>query len=258
MIDSRGEVRARTRPVSTVLSGQSTPHMIRSRATHHVIQSATLATFQVRSKCMQIPLSCNADLMLFTTKHVMYQVKVCFRDLLVCCYFPPLTWVGQGTPVMWSRFSRYHCLVTLVLWCLQLNTWFIRSKSVFEGLLVCWHFPALTWVGQGPHIMSFSHCNMHVIEPPSDLVLWHSSAECTRTPSTSTTLEVHWTCTITQHVILLATLATLQSSVQCTANSSYDTAHMSQSRTTSCEQPPRVQCTNVALFSKQKASLTSS
>ena len=34
------------------LSGQSTPHMIRSRVTHHVIQSATLATFQVRSKCM--------------------------------------------------------------------------------------------------------------------------------------------------------------------------------------------------------------
>jgi len=117
------------------LSGQSTPHMIRSRATHHVIQSATLATFQVRSKCMQIPLSCNADLMVFTTKHVMYQVKVCFRDLLVCCYFPPLTWVGQGTPVMWFRFSRYHCLVTLVLWCLQLNTWFIRSKSVFMTYL---------------------------------------------------------------------------------------------------------------------------
>ena len=49
---SRSRMRARTRPVSTVLSGQSTPHMIRSRATHHVIQSATLATFQVRSKCM--------------------------------------------------------------------------------------------------------------------------------------------------------------------------------------------------------------
>ena len=26
--------------------------------------------------------------MLFTTKHVMYQVKVCFRDLLVCWHFP--------------------------------------------------------------------------------------------------------------------------------------------------------------------------
>ena len=49
---SRGEMRAQTRPVSTVLSGQSTPHMIRSRVTHHVIQSATLATFQVRSMCM--------------------------------------------------------------------------------------------------------------------------------------------------------------------------------------------------------------
>jgi len=34
------------------LSGQSTPHVIRSRATRHVIQSATLATFQVRFKYM--------------------------------------------------------------------------------------------------------------------------------------------------------------------------------------------------------------
>jgi len=61
---SRGEMPVRTGPVSTVpgyvvyhqtrdLSGQSTPHMIRSRATHHVIQG-----------------------MLFTTKHVIYQVKV--------------------------------------------------------------------------------------------------------------------------------------------------------------------------------------
>ena len=60
---SRSNMTVRTGPVSTVpgyvvyhqtrdLSGQSTPHMIRSRATHHVIQSATLATFQVRSKCM--------------------------------------------------------------------------------------------------------------------------------------------------------------------------------------------------------------
>ena len=49
---SRSRMRVQTRPVSTVLSGQSTPHMIRSRVTHHVIQSATLATFQVRSKCM--------------------------------------------------------------------------------------------------------------------------------------------------------------------------------------------------------------
>ena len=134
----------------------STPHVSRSRDTCHVIQ------------VFEIPLSCNVGLMMFTTKHVIYKAKVCFR-----------------------------------------------------GLLVCWHFPALTWVGQGPHIMWFSRCNMHAIEPPSDLVLWHSSAECT----------------ITQHVILLATLATLQSSVQCTSNSSYDTAHMSQSRTTSCEQP---------------------
>ena len=60
---SRRNVTVEIRPVSTVpgyvvyhqtrdLSGQSTPHMIRSRATHHVIQSATLATFQIRSKCM--------------------------------------------------------------------------------------------------------------------------------------------------------------------------------------------------------------
>ena len=49
---SRSNLRVESRPVSTVLSGQSTPHMIRSRVTHHVIQSATLATFQVRSKCM--------------------------------------------------------------------------------------------------------------------------------------------------------------------------------------------------------------
>jgi len=26
--------------------------------------------------------------MLFTTKHVTYQIKVCFRDLLVCWHFP--------------------------------------------------------------------------------------------------------------------------------------------------------------------------
>ena len=60
---SRRNVTVEIRPVSTVpgyvvyhqtrdLSDQSTPHMIRSRATHHVIQSATLATFQIRSKCM--------------------------------------------------------------------------------------------------------------------------------------------------------------------------------------------------------------
>ena len=41
---------------------------------------------------------------LFTTKHVIYQVKVSFRDLLVCWHFPVLTWVGQGSPVMW--FSK--------------------------------------------------------------------------------------------------------------------------------------------------------
>jgi len=63
MLYSRRNVTVESRPVSTVpgyvvyhqtrdLSRQSTPHMIRSRATHHVIQSATLATFQVRSKCM--------------------------------------------------------------------------------------------------------------------------------------------------------------------------------------------------------------
>jgi len=181
---------------------------------------------------------------MFTTKHVMYQVKVCFRDLLVCCYFPPLMWLGQGTPVMWFMFSRYQLSCNVGLMMFTTKHVIYKVKVCFRGLLVCWHFPALTWVGQGPHIMWFSHCNMHVIEPPSDLVLWHSSAECTRTPSTSTPLEVHWTCTITQHVILLATLATLQSSVQCTSNSSYDTAHMSQSRTTSCEQPqsPMYKC----------------
>jgi len=51
---SRGEMPVRTRPVSTVPVVQ-------------LVQSQG---------------------MLFTTKHVMYQVKVCFRDLLVCWHFP--------------------------------------------------------------------------------------------------------------------------------------------------------------------------
>jgi len=104
-----------------------------------------------------------------------------FRDLLVCWHFPLFTWVGQGTPVMWysqlpqphSRFAqsvcKYHCLVTWALWCLQPNTWCIRSKSLFSWPTCMLAFstslsapirqqPAvhLTWVCQRPHVMWFS------------------------------------------------------------------------------------------------------
>jgi len=34
--------------------------------------------------------------MVFTTKHVMYRVRVCFRGLLVCWHFPALTLVDQA------------------------------------------------------------------------------------------------------------------------------------------------------------------
>jgi len=125
--------------------------------------------------------------MVFTTKHVIYQVKVCFRDLLVCWHFPLLTWVGQGTPVMWysqlpqphSRFAqsvcKYHCLVTWALWCLQPNTWCIRSKSLFSWPTCILAFSSslsapirqqpvhLTWVGQGTPVMWFRFSRYHCL-----------------------------------------------------------------------------------------------
>jgi len=143
--------------------------------------------------------------MVFTAKHVMYQVRVCFRDLLVCRHFPVLsasvpyqpvhlTWVGQGPPVMWvqSRYIFYNqtCDLSgqsLISWptCMlafssshvsrsRLTCHVIQWATIpvlsavpgyvvyhqirdvsgqrvcFRGLLVCWHFPALTWVDQAP------------------------------------------------------------------------------------------------------------
>jgi len=48
LVQSRDGIYNQTRD----LSGQSTPHVSRPRDTRHVTQSATLVTFQVRSKCM--------------------------------------------------------------------------------------------------------------------------------------------------------------------------------------------------------------
>jgi len=46
----------------------------------------------VEEKCGSGPVQLvQSQGMLFTTKHVIYQVKVCFRDLLVCQHFPTLS-----------------------------------------------------------------------------------------------------------------------------------------------------------------------
>ena len=151
------------------------PHVSRSRDTCHVIQ------------VFEIPLSCNVGLMMFTTKHVIYKAKVCFRGLLVCWHFPALTWVGQGPHIMWFSHCNMHiylddisrindctkrkCIIVysddILLIAQSVSELEILFKRLaksnqytahvfcFRGLLVCWHFPLLTWVGHEPLVMWF-------------------------------------------------------------------------------------------------------
>ena len=130
--------------------------------------------------------------MLFTTKHVMYQVKVCFRDLLVCWHFPApsvhqyvnshytsreqvkgllscdsVTYHSSPRCASSQALSvcRYHCLVTRALdnapgYGVYNQTRDVSGPRVcFRDLLVFWHFPA-------PHI-SRSRATCHVIQSPT-------------------------------------------------------------------------------------------
>ena len=138
--------------------------------------------------------------MLFTTKHVMYQVKVCFRDLLVCWHFPApsvhqyvnshytsreqvkgllscdsVTYHSSPRCASSQALSvlTYHCLVTRALdnapgYGVYNQTRDVSGQRVgFRDLLVCWHFPApqctSTSSASTPHV-NRSRATCHVIQ----------------------------------------------------------------------------------------------
>jgi len=120
----------------TCMLAFSCPRVSRSRATYHVIQSATLATFQSSVHIYHINRYSSCDQ---------------FKDHIT--FYCNMHVIGPPSLVTFKCWVhlysiRYHCLVTRALDNAPGYVVYHQTRDVsgplvcFRDLLVCWHFPA--------------------------------------------------------------------------------------------------------------------